>query len=178
MSRPFLEVGDDLELRRLDPPDAEVLQVIIEADRDRLKRFMWWAETSTIDTTRTFVEAAVTDDRLDPLGIVVDGQLVGVVGADADAITGNYAIGYWIGTSHEGRGYVTRACSALIDYLFSTLGTHRISIKAAPENPRSRAIPERLGFFREGVERGGGRGSTGYHDLVVYSMLENEWRAS
>lgn len=136
---------------------------------------MWWAERSTIDTTRAFIEAALTDDRLDPLGIVVEGELVGVIGADADVITGNHAIGYWIGSAYEGQGYVTRACFALLDHLFSVLGCHRVAIKAGTENARSRAIPERLGFVREGVERGGGRGSRGYHDLVVYSMLEDEW---
>ena len=178
MSRPFLDVGDNLELRRLDPPDAEVLQVIIEADRDRLRRWMFWAESSTVEATRAFIELAVTDERLDPLGIVVDGELVGVVGADADAITGNYSLGYWIGSSYEGRGYVTRACSALIDHLFSVVGCHRVSLAVSVENPRSRAIAERLGLQQEGLLREAHLNDLGYQDVALYGILAQEWRTS
>jgi RimJ/RimL family protein N-acetyltransferase len=38
-------------------------------------------------------------------------------------------------------------------------------------------VPERLGFQEEAVLREEGRGSKGFYDLVVYGMLEDEWRA-
>jgi ribosomal-protein-serine acetyltransferase len=50
-------------------------------------------------------------------------------------------------------------------------------IRAGVDNARSRAIPERLGFTQEGVLREEGRGVEGFHDLVVYGLLEDEWRA-
>jgi len=178
VSRAFLDVGDGLELRRLDPPDADVLQVIIETDRERLLPWMFWAESSTIDSTRAFIEQAVTNDRLDPLGIAVDGDLVGVVGADEDPISGNYSLGYWISSSHEGRGYVTRACSALIDHLFSVIGCHRVSLTVSVENPRSRAIAERLGLRQEGLLREAHRNDLGYQDVALYGILAQEWNAS
>jgi ribosomal-protein-serine acetyltransferase len=70
---------------------------------------------------------------------------------------------------------VTRAVRALLDIGFRQVGLHRIEIHAGVENTRSRAIPERLGFTMEGIERESGRGSFGFHDSVVYSMLEDEW---
>ena len=50
-------------------------------------------------------------------------------------------------------------------------------IRAGVGNVRSRAVPERLGYVEESVERGGGRGLGGFYDIVVYSMLADEWRA-
>jgi ribosomal-protein-serine acetyltransferase len=175
VSRPFLDLGDGLELHHLDPADAEALQEVIEANRERLMRRMSWAEASTVETTRGFI---AENDGLDPLGIVVDGGLVGAIGARPDPLRGDAELGYWIAETHEGRGIVTRATRALIDHAFSRLGVHRITILAAPDNDRSRAIPERLGFTREGVMREAGWSSPGYHDLVVYGLLEHEWRSS
>jgi ribosomal-protein-serine acetyltransferase len=177
VSRAFLDAGDGLEIHRLDPSDAEALQVLIEANRERLEMWMWWAEASTTETTRAFIEAGQAEDRLDPLAIVVDGDLVGVIGATAEVVMRNREIGYWIASSHEGRGLVTRSCETLIGYLFGSAGCHRITITAATANTRSRAIPERLGFTHEGVLREAGHNPLGYHDIEVYGLLEHEWRS-
>jgi ribosomal-protein-serine acetyltransferase len=64
---------------------------------------------------------------------------------------------------------------ALVEVGFRDLGLHRIEIRAGVGNTRSRAIPERLGFVPEGIERGGERGSNGFYDLVVYAILDDEW---
>ena len=53
---------------------------------------------------------------------------------------------------------VTRACRVLIDVAFGELGLHRVVIRAGVDNPRSRAIPERLGFTEERIAREEGRG--------------------
>jgi RimJ/RimL family protein N-acetyltransferase len=53
-----------------------------------------------------------------------------------------------------------------------------LTIRAALENVRSRAIPQRLGFREEGVLREAERVGDGYLDIVVYSMLGTEWRSS
>jgi ribosomal-protein-serine acetyltransferase len=53
-----------------------------------------------------------------------------------------------------------------------------VTIRVAPDNARSRAIPERLGFTEEGVMREAGRSALGHHDLVVYGLLDREWHPS
>ena len=73
---------------------------------------------------------------------------------------------------------MTRSCRALIDYGFKDLGLNRIVIWMTPDNDRSMAIPVRLGFRREGVEREAQWLNDHYVDIVVYSMLRSEWLRS
>jgi ribosomal-protein-serine acetyltransferase len=85
-------------------------------------------------------------------------------------------IGYWIGASFQGRGIMTRSCRAMLAYAFDELKLNRVEIYCAVDNLRSRAVPERLGFRKEGVMRQAERVHERYHDLVCYSMLAAEWR--
>jgi ribosomal-protein-serine acetyltransferase len=53
-----------------------------------------------------------------------------------------------------------------------------VEVRAAPENRRSRAIPERLGFREEGQLREAERVKGRYLDSVVYGMLASERTSS
>jgi ribosomal-protein-serine acetyltransferase len=72
---------------------------------------------------------------------------------------------------------MTRCCANLIDYLFREVGLHRVTIQCGTGNQRSCAIPERLGFTREGITREGEWVNDRWLDLVVWSMLERDWLA-
>ncbi len=85
-------------------------------------------------------------------------------------------IGYWLSKDAQGKGIMTRAARALIDYGFEILDLNRIDIRAAVDNKKSRAIPERLGFNQEGILRQTEWLYDHYVDHVVYGMLANEWR--
>jgi ribosomal-protein-serine acetyltransferase len=171
------DLGEDAVLRRLTIDDLDELWALVQVERDRIGVWMpWIAETRTIQDERTWLERVVADEHgLDGCGVFVGGRYAGGVGLMPGAFGIAAEIGYWIGSAHEGRGHITRAVRALIDIGFRELGLHRIWIRAGVENTRSRAIPERLGFTREGILRGDGRGSGGFYDLVVYGLLEDEW---
>lgn len=171
-----LTIAPGAELRRYQPCDVEELFAVVDVNRERLNEWMPWVEgTRSVDDQRPFVEAHLDD--IEALGIWADGRLVGGTGLSADPFGIHAEIGYWIDADHEGRGLVTAAVRALVDLGFGMLGLHRIVIRAGVDNARSRAIPERLGFTAEGVLRGEGKGSDGhgFHDLVVYGLLEDEW---
>jgi len=52
---------------------------------------------------------------------------------------------------------------------------HRVEIRCDPDNLRSRAIPNRLGFTEEGTLRQVAWQYDHFLDLVVYSLLADEW---
>jgi ribosomal-protein-serine acetyltransferase len=178
VSRPLLDLGDGIEVRYLEPNDAEEMFGVIDANRDRLRAWMPWVDpTQGPADTRAFIERVRASGDEDGLGIFVDRSYVGGIGLRPDEVNGDAEIGYWIGAAYEGRGLVTRACRALIDRAFGDLGLHRVTIRVAPDNARSRAIPERLGFREEGVMREAGASAFGHHDLVLYGLLDREWRS-
>ncbi|HET9248715.1 MAG TPA: GNAT family protein [Actinomycetota bacterium] len=174
------DLGEGAVLRRLTMADLEEIWAVVQAERPRLAPWMPWVDgTLTIEDQARWLESVVHDaSTLDGCGVFVDGRYVGGAGLRWDPFRVRGEIGYWIAESHEGRGLVTRAVRALLEVGFGDLGLHRIEIRAGVDNRRSRAIPERLGFVREGIERGGERGSNGFYDLVVYAILEDEWPPS
>jgi ribosomal-protein-serine acetyltransferase len=173
-----LELAPGALLRRLTMDDLGAIWTLVQAERDRVGRWMPWIElTNSIADERAWLETVTADPSgLDGCGIFVEGIYAGGVGLSIGPFGIGGEIGYWIGSAYEGRGLVTAACRALIEIGFRERGLHRITIRAGVENVRSRAIAERLGFVQEGVEREGGRGVGRYYDLVTYGLLEREWR--
>ncbi len=175
-----LQISDTTQLRPLRRSDAEELHGLIAVNRARLTPWLAWAAQQTAEDTLQFLsEAENQQARGDgaQLGVVSEGRIAGVVGCvNFNRPYGSTNLGYWLGSEHEGRGTMTAAVRALVDHAFSAWDLHRVEIRAATENHRSRAIPERLGFHQEGtlrqVEFVGGR----FLDSVVYSMLAPEWR--
>ena len=180
MSSPLFDLGGGTEVRLLEPADAEVVFTLVDAERQRLRRWMPWVDgTTSPRDSREFIEhARALDPDLEGLGFFVEGAYAGGMGMRVDVMNRHAEIGYWIGSRWEGRGIVTRGCRALIDHAFGTLRLHRVAIQVAPGNVRSRAIPERLGFTKEAVLREAGRtDEQGFVDLLVYGLLESEWRS-
>jgi ribosomal-protein-serine acetyltransferase len=178
VSRPALfDLGGGAVLRRYTLDDADEMFAVVDANRERLRLWLPWIDPMrTADDERTWLAGVLANEEaMEAYGIFVEGRFAGGVGLAIDPFSVFAEIGYWIGEAFEGRGLVTNACRTLIDYAFTTAGLHRIVIRAAPENLRSCAIPERLGFTKEGVAREEGKAAGGFHDLALYGLLETEW---
>lgn len=172
------DLGDGAELRSLESGDADVVFDAVDANRERLRRWFPWVDlTLSPADTREFIEhSRASETDVEAVGIWVDGVFAGNMGMRVDPLNNSAEIGYWLAEAFEGRGLVTKGCRALIEHGLRELGLHRIEIRAAPDNVRSRAVAERLGFTLEATLREAGRAAGGYHDLVVYGLLEHEWR--
>ena len=86
------------------------------------------------------------------------------------------SIGYWLGEDYVGNGLMTKSVKAFVDYALIDLGLNRVEIRAAVENKKSRAIPERLGFTHEGTIRQSEWLYDHYVDHEVYGMLASDWK--
>lgn len=177
MSRPFLDLGDGIELRTWSLDDAPGIFAMVDANRDHLRAWLPWVDrTAAPVQIAEFIESSRRrDDAREGNGIYVNGTLAGSAGLSWATEEMQGEIGYWLGTDAQGKGLVTRAARALTTYGFEEVGLHRMTIKAAVENSRSRAVAERLGFVQEGVLREGGSTGLGRVDLVMYGLIVHEW---
>lgn len=176
-----ITVDSEISVQRLRMEDALPLYALIDANRDYLARFMPWATPQySLDDAKQFIERSSSPEVLADAfsgGIFFRRTLAGDIGIRGfKSVTKTGEIGYWLAESLQGRGIVTRCCRKLIDLGFGECGLHRIQIRAATANIRSRRIPQRLGLTHEGTLRGAGYAQGQFHDLEVYAVLEHEWR--
>lgn len=175
-------VDGDLALGLLLPHHAETLYSLTDKNREHLRTWLPWVDqTRRVDDSLAFIRSGLEQlSRRDGfhLGIWCADALAGVLGVHwIDWANRRTSLGYWLGAGFQGRGLMTRSVAAVLDFLFDEWGLHRVEIRAAVANTRSRAIPERLGFRLEGVLRGVERLADGRMvDHAVYSMLAEEWR--
>ena len=174
-------VAPGIAIRQFEISDAEPVFVAVDRNREYLREWMPWVDsTRSPEDVRHFIErtkAQYENNQGPQTGIWIDGVMSGSVGCHPiDWANRNCSIGYWIDRTQQGKGIVTRAVVVMLEYLFHEVMLHRAEIRCGTGNARSCAIPARLGFTREGVARGAEWVSGRWVDLVVWSMLEDEWR--
>ena len=176
-------VSPGVELRSVREEHAEALFALTQKNRERLRRWLPWVDrTRSVEDVRFFINHQAmpqyNENRGVHAGIWVEGKLAGSAGCHPiDWANRSTSIGYWLDADFEGRGLVTQCCAVLLDYLFHDMGLHRVEIRCGTGNHRSCAVPERLGFTREGIARHAEWVAGRFHDLYVWSMLAEEWQA-
>ena len=174
-------VAPGIEIKLFEANEAKALFSLVERNRERLRNWLPWVDhTHSSEDIRLFILRVLDQyhSNLGPqTGIWVDGVLSGTVGCHPiDWSNRNCSIGYWVDAGQEGKGIITRCCATLLDFVFDELGLHRAEIRCGTSNQRSCAVPERLGFNREGIAREAEWVNDRWVDLVVWGILEEEWR--
>ena len=171
-----------MEIRHFEMCDAEAVFAVVERNRAYLREWLPWVDGShSPDDVRAFIHSALVqseEGRGPQLAIWMGETIVGSVGCHPiDWTNRSCSIGYWLDPEKQGQGVVTRCCAAMLNYLFGELRLHRVEIRCGTGNARSCAIPERLGFKREGIAREAQWVNDRWVDLVVWGMLEQNWLA-
>ena len=88
----------------------------------------------------------------------------------------NAYIGYWMAASQQGRGLMSEAVRAAVDWAFDTLRLHRIQAAVIPRNDRSVRVLEKLGFRREGLAERYLQIAGKWQDHAIFAVTREGWR--
>ncbi|PYH48096.1 GNAT family N-acetyltransferase [Aspergillus saccharolyticus JOP 1030-1] len=89
----------------------------------------------------------------------------------------NAMLGISLAEGYRGRGYGAEAVNWALDWAFVHAGLHRVSLGAFAFNETAVKLYRRLGFVEEGRERLALLYRRRWHDVINFSMLEEEWMA-
>ncbi|WP_214837472.1 GNAT family N-acetyltransferase [Exiguobacterium sp. s36] len=165
--------------------DARVVNESIRRSHEELKRWLPFAQdVPTLSETEANLQRAQelygTGESFRYLIFLREtGTFVGTVslfGIDWDVPKAE--IGYWLDSTHTGRGYMTEAVEAVVRFGCAQFDFKRIEIRCESTNEGSRLIPERLGFQLEGMLRNEDLSADGIRltDTAVYGLLPGELR--
>ncbi|ARK24396.1 alanine acetyltransferase [Sporosarcina sp. P37] len=174
-------VTDDISLKLMSQKDAGELFALVDQSRGHLREWLPWVDSiKSADQYGPIITAWLrqfAEEDGFQAGVLYKGELAGMAGFHSvNYVNKQTSIGYWLAEAYEGKGIMTAAVSSLLDYAFDEYNVHRVEIRCGAGNRKSFAIPERLGFHKEGVIRDGEFLYDHYHDLIVYSKLKEEWK--
>lgn len=104
-----------------------------------------------------------------------DGQLIGSVGLWPNYLHRRAELGYWLGVDYWGRGYMSEAVQALIDFGFAELGLNRIFATYFTNNPASQRVMLKCGMTFEGIQRQAVIKWGEARDLGMCAILRQDW---
>ena len=114
-----------------------------------------WAPHKTIEESREILQNVFIGQKNIWAMILKDAQqLIGSIGIVPDPKRENPQVrmlGYWLDEAHWGKGYMTEAVQAILNYGFNELQLSLITANCYPHNKRSQQVLERNGFIYEGV---------------------------
>lgn len=184
---PYRIVSARLVIRCWEPRDATLLKDAVDSSLEHLRPWMPWARAEPQELSEKVALLRAFRGQFDlgtdfVMGIFdsEEREVLGGTGLHKRIGAEALEIGYWIRSSHIGRGLATESSAALTRVAFEHCDVDRVEIRVDPANQASKSIPRKLGFVEEGVlrrrlppdEDGVPR------DVVVFSLFRNGFASS
>lgn len=161
--------------------------------RDAAQMFRYWSDPDVVRymNVPAFQSAEETWEMIDLLNALSEtedtmrwgiehkasGRLIGSCGFNTWQLSGAYRaeIGYELGKTFWGQGFMREALLLLFKFGFGTMGLNRIEALLFPQNTASIKLLTGLGFSREGLLREYQQDGEQFVDLLIYSLLKKEF---
>lgn len=164
------------------PTDADVDAITAACQDPEIPRWTTVPSPYTREHGAGFVDLVAqwwADGSQTVWGVFHDDVLAGVVGLHhitAHESGGATELGYWAAPAARGRGFMTEAARAVVDWGFAELGLARITWRAVVGNIPSARTARTLGFRYEGMLRQGLTSPRGRDDGWMAGLLATDDR--
>ena len=118
-------------------------------------------------------------EKLQIFAIVFKGKVIGEIGLnqrDEDRRNERAELTYSLSRQHWGKGLMTEAARAIMNWAFQTYSFNRLFAYCDPRNVRSRRVLEKLGMKHEGQLRSHLKWNGEFRDQLYYGILRAEWK--
>ena len=172
--------GKKLTLRELRVDDAPTLFSMLSTHETA--RFISPPPT-TVDGFQRFVEWAIRERERGSyicFAIVPEGMTSAVGLFQVRALEPSFGTAEWgfaLGSPYWGSGLFVEGAQLVLDFVFETVGVHRLEARASIANGRGNGALRKLGAVQEGVLRRSFLRNGEYHDQVLWSVLKEDWFA-
>lgn len=172
-----LELTDGVVLLTT-PTSADTLRITELCQDTEVQRWTRMPSPYHRFDAQWFVDEAVApgwaDGRLGTWGIrdPTSRRLQGMVSVQ---LTGAGEIGFWMGASHRGRGWATRACRLAVEAAFDR-GVDHVRWMAIVGNDASRRVAQNIGVRVDGQVRRLVEQRGTWHDAWIGTLLPDEVR--
>ena len=153
------------------------------ASDPEVTKYVTWPAHSSVEVTRMvlrdWTDSYENPDRYNWAIICRggDGKPIGNISAvHVNEKTSEVEIGYCMGRAWWGRGIMTEALKAVIDYFIEQVGANRVAARYDTNNPGSGRVMAKAGMTYEGTLRQAARNNQGIVDVGCYSIRAEEWR--
>lgn len=140
-----------------------------------------WKPHESLEETEKIIEEIFMPNDSFAIVLKETGKMIGVIALEHDKRRPEIPskeIGYSLAEEYWGRGIMTEATKAVIEYAFTDKKLDVLAICTSRVNERSARVIEKCGFTYEGITR---RCYLTYEDIPrdsrAYSLLREEWEA-
>ena len=176
-----------LRLRRFVIEDAN--EIFREwANDENVTKYLSWERHRSAAVTKNWLFEVIADyeksDRYvwgielkESGGESLSGGLIGSIGSIIRKESARIVnAGYCLGERFWGRGYMTEALRAVMDYMLYDVNANRIEAVYSVNNPASGRVMQKAGMIKEGCLRQGlVLGSGEYHDCDLYALVKKDF---
>ncbi|MFB5764027.1 GNAT family N-acetyltransferase [Paenibacillus medicaginis] len=178
-SIPVLE-GSRIRLRKMEVGEAR--RVFAFWSDSEVTRYMNMESMFSPEDAKDMIELlnrlSLSEDAIRwGIELKENGELIGSCGFNHWQLSGAFKgeIGYELSRSHWRKGYMSEALDLLHAFGYETMKLNRLEAMVDPRNEPSQRLLESFGWSREGLLRQVQYTSTGYKDMLLYSLLYEEW---
>ena len=165
---------DIVLLRAIEEDDAQVLMDLIN-DPEVENSVYGWSYPVSLSSQKSWISNLANGSTV-RYSIDYEGKMVGVAiisSIDMKNRTANMNIKLL--QSARGKGVATRVVVLMIKYCFEELNLHCLTANVIERNSSSRKLFEKLGFSQDGILRDRVYKNGGYHNVIAYSLLKDEF---